>query len=193
MSDVKPLDIELIWIRIFDPAHIPSRYIEQIKGRDWSVDKFYAYQRDACVQNSDGMLVLNPYNLLYVLCSPDRSVKGFCWMVVDPLSNALVINSFSMDPEYWGKGSSLQQLRDKAIEMQKGAGLDKVYWITRSPKHSERLGFKRSKHVLMEYHGQDIHGSECESNGSGTVDESGPDEVPAEPTTGSCTTSCGSV
>lgn len=164
---------ELSWVRIFDPIHIPKKYIEQIKDRSFSVDKFIAMQKDACIENIDGKMVLNPFNLLYVLADEDKVVKGFCWMVVDALSNALVINSFSLDNEYWNKGKAVRLLEEKAKEIQEGAKLDRIFWITRCPKHSERHGFKRSKHVLMEYigHGRNIHGEQSEADWESPVDD----------------------
>lgn len=143
----------LKWIRIFDPIHIPRAYVEQIKDRYFDADKFYKMQRTFCIEEVNGRLILNPMNLLYVLTDESSAVKGFCWMVVDALCNALVINSFSMDNAYWGNGKAVKLLENKAREIKEGAELERVFWVTRCPKHSEKHGFKRSKHVLMEYVG----------------------------------------
>lgn len=171
---------ELTWVRIIDPVHIPDKYIEQIKDRDFPVEKFKKYQQMACVEIKEGQLVINPYNLLFVLVEKEKQVKGFAWFVVDALCNALVINSFSMDNEYWGNGKCIKLLEDKAREIKDGAKLDKVYWITRCPKHSEKFGFKRSKHILMEYkgYGQDNDGIRCEANGESGSDDPGGNAVP---------------
>lgn len=161
----------LKWIRIFDPIHIPREYVEQIKDRVFEVDKFYDFQKMICKRFENGVMHVNEYNLLFVLVDESNLVKGFCWMVVDPLANALVINNFSMDKEFWGKGRCIRLLEQKAKEIQEGAQLDRVYWITRCPKHSEKYGFKKSKHVLMEYinHGRIIQrhndGIGCETDG----------------------------
>lgn len=170
---------ELKWVRIFDPVHIPREYVEQIKERQFSTDKFFALQKSACVNEINGNLILNPFNLLFVLADGGNIVKGFCWMVVDQLSNALIINTFSIDKEYWGNGKAVQSLESKAKHLQEGAKLDRIYWITRCPKHSERHGFKRSKHVLMEYigHGTDIHGEQCQAGGESRFDGSGTEKV----------------
>lgn len=164
---------DLRWIRIYDPVHIPKRYVEQIKDRQFCVEKFYIAQKEACLEKSDGKMQLNPNNLLFVIANTENIVKGFCWMVIDFLYDALVINSFSMDPEYWCTGKCVPLLEKKAKEIQDGAKLKKVYWITRSPKHSEKFGFKRSKHVLMEYtgYGQDIHGQQCEADRKSRSDD----------------------
>ena len=172
MSQAK--DIDLRWIRIFDPVHIPKKYIEQIKDRDFDIDKFYRYQKEACHTMSNGKVILNSTNLLYVLADEENIVKGVCWMVVDALSNALVINTFSLDNEYWGSGKCIKMLQKKALEIKEGAELDKIYWVTRCPKHSERHGFKKSRHTLMEYvgNGKDTDGIAGETSGESTTDDS---------------------
>lgn len=158
----------LKWIRIFDPIHIPKKYIEQIKDRDFSVEKFYVYQKQACCHMVDNKPVLNPLNILYALADEENIVKGVCWMVVDPLCDALVINTFSVDKEYWKSKTCIKILQEKALEIKKGANLERIYWITRSAKHSENHGFKRSNQVLMEYRdGKDGNGK-CSDRSSGT-------------------------
>ena len=179
----KKMDDELSnlrWVRIFDPIHIPEKYIERIKDRSFSVEKFYKMQQRACIHEIDGKMILNPFNLLFVLVNEDCVTKGFCWMVVDQLSNSLVINTFSMDEEYWGAGKCVRLLEKKAIEIKDGAELDKIYWVTRCPKHSKKYGFKESKNVLMEYtgYGRNNNGQSGEAGGASELDESPADEVP---------------
>jgi hypothetical protein len=158
---------DLKWVRIFDPIHIPRQYVEQIKDRKFDVDKFYAFQKQVCTQEIDGRIVLNPLNLLYVLVDEKNVTKGFCWMFVDELCDSLIINSFSMDKEYWGAGKVVKLLQDKALEIKEGAQLKSIFWITRCPKHSEKYGFKKSKHVLMEYQNgrRNNDGIECQASG----------------------------
>jgi N-acetylglutamate synthase-like GNAT family acetyltransferase len=170
--------LNLRWVRIFDPIHIPREYVEQIKERTFEVDKFYKLMKHTCMREEAGKMVLNPVNLLYVLINDENHVKGFCWMVVDVLNDALVINSFSMDNEYWGNGRSIQLLKDKAQEIKEGAQLQRVYWITRCPKHSEKYGFKRSKHILMEYSdGRNNDGKRCKASGASATDDAPATEV----------------
>ena len=146
----------LKWVRIFDPIHIPRKYIEMIKDRDFSVDKFYIYQKQAClIETKDGS-ALNPLNLLYVLADEENIVKGVCWMVVDALCDALVINTYVVDKEYWRSKKCVGILQEKALEIKDGAKLERIYWITPSAKHSENHGFKRCKQVLMEYKGESL-------------------------------------
>lgn len=163
---------ELEWVRIIDPYLIPAYLVEQIKERMFTVEKFYKYQEMICTKRENGNLIINPLNLLFVLVDKEMVIKGFFWGVVDALANALVINSFSMDKEYWGEGKAVSLLQEKAREIKDGAQLDKVYWVTRCPKHSEKYGFKRSKHQLMEYKdGRNNDGEQCERGGASSIDD----------------------
>ena len=141
----------LKWIRIFDPVHIPKEYIDQIKHKEFTSEKFYEFISSISVISNENGLVLNPLNLLFVLVDDNNRTKGVLWMVIDSLANALVINTFSIDKDYWGNGAAVNLLKEKAIETKEKENLSKIYWITRSPKHSEKFGFKRSRNTLMEY------------------------------------------
>ena len=142
---------ELKWVRVFSPVHIPKYLVEQIRDRKFSVDDFYKFQEINCLTESDSGPTLNPFNHLYVMVDGSNLVKGFLWFVIDPLSKHVVINTFSIDKDYWGGGKAVKRLRDHVIELINKLKIDKVYWITNYPKHSERYGFKRSKSVIMEY------------------------------------------
>jgi hypothetical protein len=141
----------LKWVRIFDPVHIPKEYIDQIKHKDFTSEKFYEYLSKISLTEKDDIININPYSLLFVLVDDNNKPKGMLWMVINTLANALVINNFSVDKEYWGNGCAVNFLIKKATEIKEKENLERVYWITRSPKHSEKFGFKRSKNTLMEY------------------------------------------
>ena len=155
MSEQKDAQ-ELKWIRIFTPMHIPKYLVEQVRDRDFTVDEFYRYQEINCL--SDGKL--NPLNHLYVLADPDHFIKGFLWFTVDPLTKDIIIQTYSVDKEYWGKGRAVAKLASHIKEIRKKARLKKIYWITNYPKHSERNGFRRSKSVLMEYNEEEGDGQD---------------------------------
>jgi hypothetical protein len=162
---------KLKFIRIFDPRHIPTELVQQVRDRKFSVEKFYEYQSIVCVSKTDHGMVLNPLNLLFVITNEKTKVVGFLWAVVSPLSQDLVINTFSMNKEYWGKGEAVTLVTDKCKEILEESGLSRVFWITNYPKHSERYGFKRAKGVLMEYNlggedGRHIYGEQRKSSGA---------------------------
>jgi len=153
---------ELRWVRAFSPELIPKYLVEQVRDKSYTVDDFYKYQSINCLMNGKEGTTLNPFNHLYVMANEENMVKGFLWFVIDPLSKEVLINTFSMDKEYWHGGKAVKRLTDHVKEIIHKLKLTKVYWLTNYPKHSERHGFKRSKSVLMEYkemsNGQDNDG-----------------------------------
>jgi hypothetical protein len=117
----------LRFIRIIDPVHIPRHLVEQVRDRDFTVDSFYDYQRNICVEKKNGIFSANPFNLLFVIVDDDNKVQGFLWAVIDTLCSYLCINTFSMEPAYWGEGKACALLEKKAREIFEGAKLSKVY------------------------------------------------------------------
>ncbi len=180
-TNEKSID-ELKWVRIFDPIHIPKEYIDQIKHKEYTTERFYQFMDSVCLIENEKGLNLNPYNLLFVLVDDNNRTKGAAWMVIDNLANVLVINTFTVDKEYWGNGAAVNFLKEKALEIKENENLDKIYWITRSPKHSEKFGFKRSRNTLMEYSdGKFSEGSiirtGCETDRQSIIDDKGTVEV----------------
>lgn len=167
---------KLKWVRIFDPVHIPKEYIDQIKHKEFTTERFYDFIGDISLISSDDGIKLNPLSLLFVLVDDNNRTKGVLWMVIDNLANALVINTFSVDKEYWGNGAAVNFLKAKAIEVKEKENLSRVYWITRSPKHSEKFGFKRSKNVLMEFSDGKFSERNTDGEGCSTSGQSRPDD-----------------
>jgi len=152
----------LRWVRVFTPVHIPNYLVEQVRDRDYTVKDFYAYQEQSCLRMTKEGPSLNPLNHLYVLANDENITKGFVWFTIDSLSKDICIHTFSMDKDYWIKGKAVEKLSNFIKEIRRKAKLNKVYWVTNYPKHSERHGFRRSKSVLMEFteeeDGQDLIG-----------------------------------
>ena len=142
---------ELRWIRVFTPDHIPHYLIEQVGHRDYSIEEFFKYHQLNCLIQSEKGVILNPFNHLYVLADKKNEVKGVLWFNVDPLSKDILVQTYSVDKEYWLKGQAVQKLADHIKQIRNKAKLNKIYWITNYPRHSERYGFFRSKSILMEY------------------------------------------
>lgn len=147
---------ELSFVRLIDPIHIPSYLVSQIQGRLYDVEKFYQYQKVACLlQTADGP-VLNGANMLYAMVHDKlRQVKGFLWMVVDVLTNSLIINNYSVDKEYWNNAQhqAVDFLEEKAKKVMKDLSLSRIVWITKNYRFCENRGFKRSKDAIMIYEG----------------------------------------
>jgi N-acetylglutamate synthase-like GNAT family acetyltransferase len=155
----------LRFMRVFTPDHIPKHLVKQVKYRDWSVDEWYAYQRSICTETVNGKLNNNPLNHLYVIANKDNEVVGYFWAEISVLEQSLVIQTFSMNQDYWCRGKAVRLLEEHAKKIKEEVNLRKIYWVTNYPKTFERYGFKVSKNVLMEYvgeteNGKDIHGGE---------------------------------
>ena len=142
---------KLRFIRIFTPSHIPKELIEQVRDREYEVDDWYKYQEVICMRNTKEGPQLNPLSLLYVIADEGNKVVGMLWCEIEPLSKALVLQTFSMNKAYWNKGKAVELVTDKIKEILRECKLKKAYWFTNYPKHSQRYGFSRSKSVLMEY------------------------------------------
>lgn len=147
---MKKID-ELRWIRVFTPDHVPHYLIEQIRDRDYTVEDFFKYHQINCMTQSELGMVLNPFSHLYVLADASNVVQGMLWFIIDPLTKDMVIQTYSMNKEYWGRGLAVKKLSDHIKTIREKGNLNKIYWVTNYPKHSQRYGFKMSKSVLMEY------------------------------------------
>ena len=146
---------DLVFVRLIDPIHIPKYLIEQIREKNFTIDKFYDYQKLLCLSHGKNGPELNPSNFLYAIVNDKlKQVKGFLWATLDYLTNCLIINNFSMDREYWFKGKAIELLEKKAKLIKKDLGIDKIVWITPHPKLCEKLGFKRTKDAIMVYEGE---------------------------------------
>jgi hypothetical protein len=150
MKDEPNID-ELRWVRVFTPTHIPTYLVEQIRDRDYSIEEFYKYHEVNCLRQTEEGPTLNPFSHLYILADKVNMVKGFVWFVIDPLTKDIIIQNFSMHKDYWFKGKAVSKLSKHIKDIRKKGKLNKIYWITNYPKHSEKHGFKRSKGILMEY------------------------------------------
>ena len=148
MSELKEKKIEdLRWVRVLSPDVIPKYLVEQVRDRQFEVEDFYKYHSLNCMVEGK----INPFNHLYAMADQENFVKGFLWFMIDPMTKIVFINTFSVDPDYWYNGKAVKYLIDHMKNLLKKIKLEKVMWVSRYPKHSERYGFKRSKGVLMEY------------------------------------------
>jgi hypothetical protein len=142
---------DLRWIRVMTPMLVPRYLVEQIKDRDYSIDDFFKFQELNCLTYENGKPTLNPLNHLYVLANPDNIVKGYLWFIIDPLTKDIILNTFSIDKEYWFLGLAVKKLVAFMKENMLSLGLKRVFWINKYPKHSEKYGFKKSKYSIMQY------------------------------------------
>lgn len=153
-------DIETLrWVRLFTPMHIPKYLIEQIAKRDYEIEDLYKYLEVNCLRPTKEGPTLNPLFHLWALVDPDNHVKGFLWFTVDSLTKDIVIQVYSVDTNFWGCKGAVLKLAEHIKDIRKKACLNKIYWITKFPKHSFKYGFKPSNSVLMEYTEEDEDGT----------------------------------
>ena len=150
MKNHKEID-SLKWIRLMTPIHIPRYLVDQVKDRDFSVDRFYKYQEEACIIKEGNSFRINPLNHLWALVNQENEVKGFVWFTIDVLSENICIHTYSIDPDFWFQNKAVGKLADFIKGYMKEAQMKRVFWISKYPKHQQKYGFKPSKHVLMEY------------------------------------------
>ena len=155
MSD-ETIDVDALrWVRLITPVAVPRYLIDQIKFKDYTTDDFFKYQQLNCVIQDENGIHANPFNHLYALIDDENMIKGILWFVIDPLSKHMVINTYTVNKNIWQKeplkSKSVSKLSEFVKGIMKKLKIEKVYWITRYPKHSQKHGFKASKNVLMEY------------------------------------------
>lgn len=152
MTDKEDFNIDdLRWVRVFTPIHIPKQLIEQVRDRDYSVEDFYKYHEINCVREGLEGITLNPLSHLYILADKENMIRGFLWFTIDVLSKDICIHTYSIEKTYWQPGKAIKKVVELIKDIKNKANLNKVYWVTRYPAHTERYGFKKSTSILMEY------------------------------------------
>jgi hypothetical protein len=143
------------WIRIYEPSLIPRKYVEGVKGRDYSVAEFYDFQDF----NRN-----NPCNLLFGYISPEDEVKGYIWAQVNALDSTMFINTLSVDKEFWFNGKVLDEAIEFLHKVQHRMEARKTYWCTTNKRFFLSKGFKTSKIWLMEFEPKLDSSNNTESN-----------------------------
>ena len=130
----------MIFRKIDDVALIPIDLVEQIPNTD--VKQFYTL-----LKNLKDM----PYHLVEIFQDEKLHIKGFAWAIIEPTSLEVHINTVSMFKEYQGSGKYLKEYIEHLKQILKDSAIKKVTWCTDRPAFYEKLGFKRSKEVYLEY------------------------------------------
>lgn len=138
---------ELKFVRLTQPEQfslIPRTLFEQIKGRNFIIDRIYQF----------GPIALsNPFTHLYVLAEESTAIiKGFLWAEINPYTEGLSVITFSLDKEYQSaNGKAIKcakELLDKIAEENKLTG--KMEMVTIRPKAYEKAGWRKSEKIMME-------------------------------------------
>jgi len=132
----------LSFVRLKIPRLIPIELIESVKGRTFTTEEFYVYQENQ---------VRNPQNFLYVLIDKENKIHGYMWAELNSLDGSLFVNTFSIEKEYWGKGTAIPKAIKLIEHLVLKSKAKRVFWVTTNEKFFIKHNFKRSKNVLMEY------------------------------------------
>lgn len=117
-------------VRLMDVCLIPRRLVDQIKLRDWPVERFYALAG-----------AISDAGLVYGWVDEKSLVRGFLWANVNPLDMRLHVHLLSVDREYQGRGilsDAVDLCKAIAVNLKLG-GI--VAW-TRGANAFKRLGFE---------------------------------------------------
>jgi N-acetylglutamate synthase-like GNAT family acetyltransferase len=130
----------MIFRRIDDVALIPIDLVEQIPNTD--VNQFYQ-----TLQNLKSM----PHHVVELFQDEKLNIVGFAWSVLDPIGKEWHVNTVSMVKECQGSGKYLKEYIEHLKQILKDSAIKKVTWCTDRPAFYEKLGFKRSDEVYLEY------------------------------------------
>ena len=135
-----PRFTDLKGIRIFDFNLIPKYLLEQVKGSDINWDTVLKLNNDI---NS------NPLTILYVWADDKNIIKGFLWGELALISERLVMIVLSVDKKY--QHSDINKvLQELMREICGSLNIKSCIWCTTRPRAFERVGYIKSKRVLME-------------------------------------------
>ena len=162
MPDFKKLE----FIRITQPEvikAIPRYLFEQIEGADDEmIERIYLFGQ---------LAIQSPTTLLYVLVNEAKKIKGVLWASVDIIGGVLFVKIFSVDKEY--QGGSIKGMVDFLTEQLKNSKITRLECYTERPKSYERIGWKKSKQIHLEYevnNGTDAQDKQERDNTSSTAE-----------------------
>lgn len=155
MPDIKELTfLRLIIAEAFNA--IPRALFESIKDIDSeTIERIYENSAEimtAPVVDSQGMVVgrIQAQSVwVAVMLDIAKVVKGFVWMEFDVIEQRVFVQACAVDPEY--QGEVIQKVVDyiKTLNVPEEMK-NNIQFTTTRPKAFEKVGWKRSKRVLME-------------------------------------------
>ena len=146
---------DLTFRQLMDFNFVPRYLLEQMKDKDYDVDRIYYYGQ---------LFIRSPFNFLFAMTNKDYVIKGILWVTIDPVTELMGVNVFSVDKEYQSNGKE-SEARDISYKFLKeefpqkyqqhlaaiGVNLrPTILGTTTRPEAWERSGFKRYHRVIME-------------------------------------------
>lgn len=116
-------------VRLMDLCLIPRRLLEQIKLREWPVERFYALSGP-----------ISQGGMVHGWVDSESLVRGFMWSNVSPLDMMLHVHLLSVDREYQRRGI-LADAVDLCREIARFNKLTGIVAWTRGARAVSRLGF----------------------------------------------------
>lgn len=153
ISDLKFL--RLIIAEAFNA--IPRALFESIKDIDSeTIERIYANSADIMtvpVVDQQGVMVgrIQSQSVwVAVMLDIAKVVKGFVWMEFDVIEQRVFVQACAVDPEY--QGETIEKVVDyiKTLNLPEEMK-NNIQFTTTRPKAFEKVGWKRSKRVLMEH------------------------------------------
>lgn len=135
---------------------IPRELFESIKDIDSdAIDRIYANSADIMtvpVVNQQGVMVGRiPAPSVWVAVMQDiaKVIKGFVWMEFDVIEQRVFVQACAVDKEY--QGEAIQRVVDYIRSLSLPEEMkNNIQFTTTRPRAFEKVGWRRSKKVLME-------------------------------------------
>lgn len=170
---------DLQFVRVIDPAIfqvIPRKLFEQIKELDEeAIDAIYANAVSIMtipVVNEKGIRIgtLPKLNVwVAILHDVAHQIKGFLWAEFDIIERCIFVQACSLDKQYQSNDGAFIK---KVVEYLRGLPVPdelkaNIRFATTRPEAFEKLGWKRSKKILLELK------DESEKRGKQSISDNG--------------------
>jgi len=133
---------ELRFIPIYDFKLVPRYLFEQVKmAQGWNIDRLYEYGTG---------VTKNPCMLVFAMVNAEFLIKGLLWVYIDPLREIITVQLLTVDQEYQDHGKPLEYAKEFLRDIKKKFQLKGIEWATNKPRAFERIGARRTGHIIME-------------------------------------------
>jgi len=136
---MKPKGTCLRFVKVKDIHLIPRYLFEQVKPRDFNIDKLYEWAP---------ILLANPMNLLGAFIDRSETIRGVMWSDFNPITEKITVHILSVDKEYFGSGI-LKEADGIVCKFKKKLNAKGILVTTTRSKALEKIGYTKTQ-TLME-------------------------------------------